>query len=760
MGDDDYAVATHRAFQVRNVSIHISAPWYVKPQRRKTAGNIFRRCCLRVRVFCSVEVDQVGMVQCSPGPEGGVASPANDATDNSLGSGQECSGSQVSEGSSLPPVCEHKLSLSSADRRNELSKGTCSLTTISYVRSKSDGNMRASVSPFPNSTNTQQRSSVQPSSKKTGSKRCGEVFADNVQDNEDSASADASDTFLNASMQLMHLNGEARQRVRQLWTSVQRLGRENQISEAGIDFMYAELGNILKSLSAEKLEATKHLKSGRLVLLASSLASDPSSVSSGAAVKALFGSRPTAQLMQCTLSEDQSKFEMIPVRQESASVNSNGGSTPPSPPVSTPSRFALPSTASLMGMISDAFQEEPTTRTIRLQGCQVRRLVPKSPSAEASSVNMVHDADVAKRAKMFHRFQLLVPYKTQMSGPAEGVRADILFPTRAPVPYESFIFEVPTTTSGVGGAEADMDAEAEVDDWVWALDRVCRFQLHRLEHVLRESPNLARYRETLQRHFPVCVSLSWLRNRVDQPVLQRRSSASLSMIQIVKDLDRDKVLLDDQLFSAANPFESDDMESDSVSEVVKYMVKKILDFEQSTASPQHKISGRTGLPAAPQHRPSSPAHRFAKNCEARALAFVERVLQGSSRTQSGGDIYDAISFFCQQEHVSICPMSQDARPVQMRLISDPPKNSFQVEVQVCMQFKVIELTPRSPTPRPSMPPSSNEDEVSSNMLGSTTVESSRDSLREWAILEGTLSRQFTLGQLTAPGTVTINYISS
>ncbi|KAG6962552.1 hypothetical protein JG687_00007078 [Phytophthora cactorum] len=252
------------------------------------------------------------------------------------------------------------------------------------------------------------------------------------------------------------------------------------------------------------------------------------------------------------------------------------------------------------------------------------------------------------------------------------------------------------------------------------------------------------YRDTLQRHFPVCVSLSWLRNRLDQPTLQRRASANLSMIQIVKDLDRDKVLLDGQLFSAANPFEEYTMESDSVSEVVKYMVKKVLTFEQETTS-QYRVPGAT-------HQPSSPAHRFANNCEARALAFVERVLQGSSRTQSGGDIYDAISFFCQQEHVSICPVSQDARPVQMRITSDIPKGSFQVEVQVCMQFKVIELTPRSPTPAS---PSEAED---TSVLDSTAMDSPRDSLREWAVLEGTLSRQFTLGQLSAPGTVTITCI--
>ncbi|KAG7380950.1 hypothetical protein PHYPSEUDO_006588 [Phytophthora pseudosyringae] len=674
------------------------------------------------------------MVQSSPGPEGGVPSSGVDS---------EFSGAQLLDTLTVPPAQEELKQLpqhrSSAAQRSEdvcLSRVRSSKTLI---RSSSDSNIRAAVSPLPSTTGAHVEGLKQGQKREMGLAR--------------RQAAEESDTFLSASMQLMHLNGEARQHVRQLWTSVQRLGRENQISDAGMDLLYVELGNILKGMSAEKLEAIKHVKSGRLVLLASSPASDPGAIGGGAAVKALFGARPAAQLMQCSLSEDQSKLEMTPIRQVPVPASSSSAGTPLNPPASTLGRFALPSTASLMGMISDAFQEEPTTRVIRLQGCQVRRLVPKSPSNEATSVGVADDGELARTAKIFHRFQLLVPYKTQMSAPTDGARSDILFPGRAPMPYESFIFEVPTPTGEAGGIEADLDAEAQVDDWVWALDRVCRFQLHRLEHALREVPTIERYRETLQRHFPVCISLSWLRNRVDHPTLQRRASVNLSMIQIVKDLGRDKVLLDGHLFSAANPFEGDDLESDSVSEVVKYMVKKVLEFEQEATS-QNRVLGKTGASAVRSHQPFSPAHRFAKNCEARALAFVERVLQGSSRTQSGGDIYDAISFFCQQEHVSICPVSHDAHPVQMRVTTDVAKGIFQVEVRVCMQFKVIELTPSSPTPA-----SSNEEDPSSTAIDSTTTDSLRDNLCEWAVLEGILSRQFTLGQLSAPGTVTINYIS-
>ncbi|EGZ24523.1 hypothetical protein PHYSODRAFT_284936 [Phytophthora sojae] len=405
------------------------------------------------------------MVECSPGPEGGVAP---DSSGNSV---ETAPGSQM---------------LGTGGQSDAAHAPVVSSRVIPFLRSSSEGNIGVSVSPFPTPAK------VHPGRVRGAEEKRKFVFGGSIAIQEERGDrkppADDSDTFLSASMQLMNLNGEARQRVRQLWTSVQRLGRENQITETGMDVLYVELSNILKSISAEKLETAKPLKSGSLVLLASSPANDPSTINSGAAVKALFGSRPTAQLMQCTLSEDQSKLEMTPVRQEAAPTN-RSGSNLPNVQTSTSSRFGLPSTASLMGMISEAFQEEPTTRVIRLQGCQVRRLVPKPPSSDVA----VDDNGVAMKAKIYHRFQLLVPYKTQMSAPTDGVRADVLFPTRAPVPYESFIFEVPVQTSGDGGAEADLDAQAEVDDWVWALDRVCRFQLHRLEHALREAPSLGKW---------------------------------------------------------------------------------------------------------------------------------------------------------------------------------------------------------------------------------------------------------------------------
>lgn len=435
------------------------------------------------------------MVECTPGSEVGAGL---DVTDSLLENGQERSGARLldtttvlaAQGSKQPP--QHR---SRAAHRSELPK-CASSSRIDYpatfIRSSSDGNIRASISPLPSTIDLHQGTF-----RGVDDFTYGQVAKQDQKreviplGNERRKAAEDSDIFLDASMQLMHLNGEARQRVRQLWVLVQRLGRENQISESGMDLLYVELADVLKGMGAEKLEAAKHLKSGRLVLLASSPASDSGSIASGAAVKALFGSRSTAQLMQCSLLEDQSKFEMTPVRQETIPSNGSSGGTARTPPASTLGRFALPSTASLMGMISDAFQEEPTTRVIRLQGCQVRRLVLKSPNNETSSTGKTDEGDQARKEKILHRFQLFVPYKIQMGVTTDGVRADILF-SRAPVPYQSFIFEVPTPTSGAGGVEADIEDEAQVDDWVWALDRVCRFQLHQLEQALRQAPTIGK----------------------------------------------------------------------------------------------------------------------------------------------------------------------------------------------------------------------------------------------------------------------------
>lgn len=280
----------------------------------------------------------------------------------------------------------------------------------------------------------------------------------------------------------------------------------------------------------------------------------------------------------------------------------------------------------------------------------------------------------------------------------------------------------------------------------------------------------------------MCISLAWLRNRIDRQdqrqgqslhqqqlhqhqQVQRRSSRNLSMIQIIKDLERDKILVDHKLISCVS--KTNALEQDNISEVVKYMVGKVMAFAKhanhrakaagnntptTTAEPFNRDSP---LPPSSHHKSlssTSPVNRFNRHTEAKALAFVERVLRGSSRTQSGGDIYDAISFLCQHQHVSICPVSHDAYPVQLNILGDDVESmdDFQVEVQVCMRFKIVELNTSTP-----MTSSLCENEQDGEY---SPTQSRAEGPTEWACVEGTLTRLFTLGKLSEPGTVTVSYL--
>jgi hypothetical protein len=175
---------------------------------------------------------------------------------------------------------------------------------------------------------------------------------------------------------------------------------------------------------------------------------------------------------------------------------------------------------------------------------------------------------------------------------------------------------------------------------------------------------------------------------------------------------------------------------------------------------------------SPRTAPSSPSRRFVGFNEAKAVAFVERVLRGCSRTQSGGDIYDAISFLCQHHRVSICPLSQEACPIE---ISTPEQDDcvggFHVEVKVRMCFKVIELTPTTPNSSRAAKKTASEDADEGqrdegepparqrrDSLPRRNSLQRRDSLREWAIVEGTLIRHFMPGKASTPGSVTVDFV--
>uniref|UniRef100_K3X9N7 PH domain-containing protein n=1 Tax=Globisporangium ultimum (strain ATCC 200006 / CBS 805.95 / DAOM BR144) TaxID=431595 RepID=K3X9N7_GLOUD len=621
---------------------------------------------------------------------------------------------------------------------------------------------------------------------------------------EDSLAA-ASEVFLNASIQLLHVQSDARQRVRQLWFTVQRLRWEGQLSDIGMELLHIELLAILKSLNMEKLDGPRHLKSGYLTLTHAPYAIGGKPP--GAMAKTLFpGKQVAGQRMWCTLSEEHGKLEMTPVRDEISPRNGraappagdNGSSASTSGIASLAglsNKFKLPT--SLSWLLTDSQQgpgnPEPA-RTIKLHGCQVRRIqIGATRSRDGSSLPF-QDPEASMTRRSHEQIQILVPIARH--SPDSSSIASAFWSEASESPHESygtFAFEV---------AESD-GGESEIDAWMNALDRVTMFHLYMLERSIRDVQNVTQYRHVLAQHFPLCISLTWLRNRIEplgpsqshaghhnqqQQMYrqqQRRSSRNLSMIQIIKDLERDKVLVDQKLITtdSSNPNRS---EQDNISEVVKYIVMKVMAFgkqceqrakqERSARSstnldadmPASSLPPSVGQVPLPLH---SPTNRFTKYTEAKALAFVERVLRGSSRTQSGGDIYDAISFFCQHQRVSICPVSHDACPVQMNILSDEGLGVFQIEIYVRMRFKVVEMAPMTSTDSsPSQSASSSLDPLTKVRFppSASPFNAERESpevgsfcsdgLKEWAVLEGTLSRQFTLGKLSEPGTVTIDYI--
>lgn len=651
-----------------------------------------------------------------------------------------------------------------------------------------------------------------------------------------SENADACDVFLNASIQLLHSQSDARQRVRQLWFTIQRLRYESQLSDSGVELLHTELLAIMKSFNMEKQEGVRHLKAGFLTLVQA----PDWNLRPPLLMKSLFGSDNAGgsvssraaggghHRMWCTLSEEYGKFEMAPAIASRDESGTNGSSSVPSMASASSSlaglstKIKLPT--SLSWLLADALQSQAQTsstplpaspepaRVIKLHGCQVRK--HEVPLSKASGSDATAGArDLAVR----HQIQILIP--NARSSSSNGANQFPAFASRAgslgnatsgfsQVSYSIYTFEVVDSDGG----------EQECDAWFAALDRVCMFHLYMLERSIRDVRSVGQYREVLSSHLPLCISLSWLRNRIDrhdtlqgggqqQQMLQqhqqqqRRSSKSLSMVQIIKDLERDKILVDQKLIATTISDSSTSTSNESnatsrteqgnISEVVKYVVMKVMDFVRRSEqrAKDARVAGSESAAASPQPSsppsptprlpPTSPTNRFTKYSEARALTFVERVLRGSSRTQSGGDIYDAISFFCQHSRVSICPVSQDACPVQMNIVSDDASDVFQVEVQVCMRFKVIEMTPMTATmSTPSVPTAFSPSSSPSGMaqtdssMPETPINSFLNSARHsihtdhsilegpkvWAVLEGTLTRQFTLGKLSEPGAVTIDVI--
>ncbi|OQS01184.1 hypothetical protein ACHHYP_01720 [Achlya hypogyna] len=266
-----------------------------------------------------------------------------------------------------------------------------------------------------------------------------------------------------------------------------------------------------------------------------------------------------------------------------------------------------------------------------------------------------------------------------------------------------------------GTAEVATDAvasrsfhfQAEDEDayiaWMMAIESVARYDLFQLQAAIRRISEPEDYVSVLSSFCPITVPLAWQRHRIAKEEkasgLQRRDSKNMPMLQVIKDIERDSYVVDGVPMATAG----------GVNDVIAHLVARAVAHLQA-AAPDDVASAVT-----------SPAARMSKSTEAKALGFVERVLRGSARTQSGGDIYDAISILCANKHLIVCPISHDATPVRIDVVDD---GSLQVHVAVSMQFRVMAHEPTSHS-------------------------------ADWGRLQGTLRRTFTYGAVTQPGTVEV-----
>ncbi|KAH9086442.1 hypothetical protein LEN26_020089 [Aphanomyces euteiches] len=246
------------------------------------------------------------------------------------------------------------------------------------------------------------------------------------------------------------------------------------------------------------------------------------------------------------------------------------------------------------------------------------------------------------------------------------------------------------------------DSEDEAAAWVHAITSVARRDLLAMQEQIRKLDSADAYVAALKKWLPMTIPLDWQRNRIEkeekQSGLTRRDSKNLSMLQVIRDIERDKYEVDGELLA----------DSDAV---VNHLVAKVLAFLQDSKNDSGSVA--------------SPAQRLMRCCEAKALSFVERILRGSSRTQSGGDVYDAIACVATNSRLTLCPISHDVLPV--TLLVETEDNRLHVHMCVRMEFKVVQQT------------------------------SDGAGVMDWAALQGTLERTFTYGEVADPGRVVVEF---
>ncbi|RQM30462.1 hypothetical protein B5M09_012856 [Aphanomyces astaci] len=286
-------------------------------------------------------------------------------------------------------------------------------------------------------------------------------------------------------------------------------------------------------------------------------------------------------------------------------------------------------------------------------------------------------------------------------------------------------------------------SEAMHLEWIDALTSVARSDLLAMQVAVGGAASADMYKAAVAAWSPIRVPLTWQRGVVEkqekQAGLNRRDSKNLSMLQVFKDIARDKYVVDGVPVAT-----SDD--------VVRALMAKVLPFLLQLELPLS--------PSVQRSSSSSPVARLTRSSEATALSFVERVLRGSARTQSGGDIYDAIALVCANPAlVTLCPVSHDVLPVTLTVDTVAhPLQQLHVHMQVCMQFKAMPHfhCVTSPVTSPRAALSSSTPVSPRELLTSPRAEPGGDC----AVLTGTLTRTFTFGAAADPGHVAIVTVSA
>lgn len=464
-----------------------------------------------------------------------------------------------------------------------------------------------------------------------------------------SSEVDESETFLHAAVQLLQRQSDTRQGIKRAWGLVKKLHAQQHMDTFALKQLHMELFTMLQTLHVDESKASgvkSPTTNKRGNLLTMELTGEGNVTPKRKSSNLSRRSSGTIkQTSWCCLHTEKGQLDLF------APPNT----TESNPPTSLLSKLKLPS--SIAWLLNDSPAEEttaPLLRSIDLHECRCEAL-PSSYGGE--------------------------------------FRFDLRFPTG-------------------GGLVFEATDRVEQRNWIDALQRVCGAPLIESQEILSTAPDVARYAANMYDTLPVQVPLAWLRRAIQRrekgDALARRNAKNVPMLQITRDIERDRVRLNGEMVCGSG-------KSGGVDRLIRLIVGMVHNFDNELEQPR-----QTCL---------SPTSRLTNGRECMALGFAERVLRASSRTQGGGDIYDAISILCANRNVTICPVSHDVEPVDLQMFIQ--NNTLLVYAQITMQFKMTHIDTQDNTSE--CPPC--------------------------AIVRGTLKKQFTYGQASEPGCVFIEWVT-